>query len=139
MGDVVGDGSSDLIFSGETASALRIFQQLGTKEVSQRHMSLLSAVSARDALDDLKKQLSQISLQAGLIGANQSRLTTVSNVLTGTRLSYLEAASRISDVDVAFEAAQLVAKSIQQKAAASLLAHANDEQRIALDLLGFGK
>ena len=89
----------------------------------------LSAISALDAA------IGSISSRRGTIGAMQNRLSvTMSNLETySTNLS--SANSRIVDVDVASETAQLTKQQILVQAGASMLAQANQGPQIALALL----
>lgn len=68
-------------------------------------------------------------------GAVQNRLSSTINNL-GTSIENLSAAeSRIRDVDVAFETAELTKNSIMQQAALSILSQTNVQPQIALTLL----
>ena len=69
------------------------------------------------------------------IGSTVSRLTHSAAVLSNRTLNYTEAASRITDADVAFESSRLVSTQILQRAAAAVLAQANLQPAIALQLL----
>jgi flagellin len=72
----------------------------------------------------------------GTLGAYESRLlTAISNLRIGQEQS-AAAESRIRDADVAAETANLTRSSILQQAATAVLAQANQQPRIALNLLG---
>ena len=90
----------------------------------------LSSISALDAA------ISAVSSRRGTIGAMQNRLSvTISNL--GTYATNLSAAnSRVVDVDIASETAQLTKNQILSQAGASMLAQANQAPQIALSLLG---
>ena len=66
----------------------------------------------------------------------QSRLAVASANLQSNVDATRAAESRITDVDVAEEAARLVSTDILQQTVAAVLAHANQEPALALKLLG---
>jgi flagellin len=57
------------------------------------------------------------------------------NALTVSRENFAAAESRIRDVDVASEAAELTRLNILQQAGAAVLAQANQQPSLALNLL----
>jgi len=79
--------------------------------------------------------IDKVTETRGSLGAVQNRLSsTISNL--GVSIENLSAAeSRIRDVDVAFETADLTRNSIMQQAALSMLAQANMQPQVALSLL----
>ena len=79
--------------------------------------------------------INAVSSLRGRFGALQNRLSsTIANV--GVARESLQAAeSRIRDVDVAYETAQLTRNSILQQAAVAILGQANQQPQIALSLL----
>ncbi len=88
--------------------------------------------SAMQAIDDAIDTVSQIR---GEFGAVQNRLqSTIANL--GIQAENLSAAeSRIRDVDIAQETADMTRNSILQQAAISILAQANVQPQAALQLL----
>jgi flagellin len=90
------------------------------------------ADTAIDALDDA---IQDVSTRRAAMGSMQNRLsTTMSNLETySTNLS--AANSRIVDVDVASETAELTKNNILLQAGAAMLAQANQAPQIALSLL----
>jgi len=72
----------------------------------------------------------------GSLGAVQNRLGSTINNLAITVENLSAAESRIRDVDVAFETAQLTRNSILQQASISVLSQANALPQSALRLLG---
>ncbi len=90
---------------------------------------------AINAVDDAINTVSRIR---GAFGAVQNRLnTTIANLRIQTE-SLSAAESRIRDVDVAEETAELTRNSILQQAAISILAQANVQPQSALQLLQGG-
>ncbi|HKK70106.1 MAG TPA: flagellin [Candidatus Krumholzibacteria bacterium] len=92
--------------------------------------------NARDAIDSLDSALTTITQTRASFGAVQNRLeSTVRNL--GVVVENLSAAnSRIRDVDVAEESANLTSLQILQQAGVSVLAQANLAPQSALSLLG---
>ena len=98
--------------------------------------SLKTQADSKYALELMKQKLSQLSVQRGVIGANQSRIQTATSNLSVSSENFIAAESRIVDVDVAEESASLMRADIIQQAAASVLAQANQQPALALRLLG---
>ena len=111
-----------------TADTLASTLGLGSLDIGSGGLPL----SAMSAVDDAINTVSQIR---GSFGAVQNRLnTTIANLqIQAENLSAAE--SRIRDVDVAEETAALTRNSILQQAATSILAQANTQPQIALQLL----
>ena len=71
----------------------------------------------------------------GTLGAVQNRLGSTIQNLAITSENLASAESRIRDVDVAFETAQLTRNNILQQASISVLSQANAQPQSALQLL----
>lgn len=98
--------------------------------------SVISSTSGCDAaIDALDDAIEDVSSRRAAIGAMQNRLqVTMSNLDTyGTNLA--AANSRIIDVDVASETAELTKNNILVQAGTAMLAQANSSPQIALSLL----
>ncbi|MFN6192234.1 MAG: flagellin [Planctomycetota bacterium] len=76
-----------------------------------------------------------VSSLRGTLGAVQNRLASTINNLAITTENLTSAESRIRDVDVAFETAQLTRNNILQQASISVLSQANAQPQAALQLL----
>jgi flagellin len=92
--------------------------------------------SARDLLTSVDEALEKVGKMRANFGAVQSRLNaTVSNL--DIQYENLSAAnSRIRDVDVAKETAEMASAQVLQQAAVSVLAQANSFPNLALKLIG---
>ena len=134
-GDINGDGALDLVSSANNQFYLQSFISNTTKTTSAEFVNLYNQQDARSALGILSNRLQRISDELGTIGSFQSRLTVASNVLQTTRENYSAANSRIVDADIAQESASLASTKIVQQAAASVLAQANQQPALALQLL----
>ena len=97
--------------------------------------SLTSAVQSRAALDRMQLNLSSLGQARSIIGAAQSRLSIAESLTAAQKDEALFAAGRIADTDVARESSELVRRSIQRDAAASILAQANQQPALAAVLL----
>jgi flagellin len=91
--------------------------------------------ASRTALDAVNSAVSSLASTRGRLGAVESRLNVAITNLTVARENFAAAESRIRDVDVASEAAELTRLSILQQAGASVLAQANQQPSLALSLL----
>jgi len=76
------------------------------------------------ALDAVNAAIGSLATLRGQLGAGESRLNVAINNLSVARENFAAAESRIRDVDVAVEAAELTRLSILQQAGASVLAQA---------------
>ena len=98
--------------------------------------SVDSAQSAsRAALDAINNAITSLASTRGTLGATESRLQVAINSLTVARENFASAESRIRDVDVASEAAELTRLNILQQAGSAILAQANQQPSLALSLL----
>jgi flagellin len=91
--------------------------------------------ASRLALDAINNAISSLASTRGTLGATESRLQVAINSITVARENYLAAESRIRDVDVAGEAAELTRLGILQQAGSAVLAQANQQPSLALSLI----
>lgn len=94
-----------------------------------------SQSAARVALDAINLAITSVNRNRGTLGAAESRLEVTISNLQVARENFKAAESRIRDVDVATEAAELTRLNILQQAGASVLAQANSQPQLALQLL----
>lgn len=94
-----------------------------------------SQSAARLALDAINAAIGSVNKNRGALGAAESRLEVTINNLQVARENFKAAESRIRDVDVASEAAELTRLNILQQAGAAVLAQANSQPQLALQLL----
>jgi len=91
--------------------------------------------AARATLDAVNLAIESLASTRGRLGAAESRLRVAINSLAVARENFASAESRIRDVDVASEAAELTRLGILQQAGAAVLAQANQQPALALNLL----
>lgn len=99
-------------------------------------MSIETKGDARDLLGVIDEAVNKVGAMRANFGAIQNRLESASSNLD-TQVENLEAAkSRIADADIAYESSELASSQILQSAAVSVLAQANQNQAVALKLIG---
>ena len=94
-----------------------------------------AATAARLALDAVYAAIYSVGASRGVLGGIESRLSTAIANLGVARENLVAAESRIRDVDVAEEAANLTRLNILQQAGTAVLAQANQLPSLALQLL----
>ncbi len=133
QGDIDGDGVTDLLYQVGGNISIGRAQTATTNTAS--FLDLLSQSSARSSLTTIDGILDRLNRERGLIGASQSRIESAFAALGAARENSLAAESRISNADIASESADLVRATILQQAASGLLAQANAQPALALQLL----
>ncbi len=93
-------------------------------------------VNAVASLTLLDAALGTINTIRGAHGASQNRLQSSIRSIATVRENVSAAESRIRDVDIAFETADMTRNNILQQAATSILSQANAQPQLALSLLG---
>jgi len=91
--------------------------------------------TARAVIDNLENATSQVSQMRAGFGAAQNRLETSIRSIGMTAENLSAANSRIRDVDVALETANMTSLQILQQAGVSILSQANMTSQLALSLL----
>jgi flagellin len=134
-GDFTGDGVLDLVSSGYSGSATLLLGRSKDGVAPLLPFSLSTLADARQALPVFKRKREQLEVQRGEIGAFQSRIDVARNVLEVSSENFRAAESRIRDADIADESSRLVRLNILQQAAASVLAQANQQPALVLQLL----
>jgi len=99
-------------------------------------LTTTTATNAQAALAALDTAIDSVSTSRGTLGATQNRLQSTFRSILGASENLSAAESRIRDVDVAFETADLTRNSILQQASVSILSQANVQPQLALSLLG---
>jgi flagellin len=91
--------------------------------------------AARAALAAINNAVVSVNALRGSLGTVEARLGTAIQNLSTSRENTLAAESRIVDADVAVEAAELTRLNILQQAGAAVLAQANQQPQLAVQLL----
>jgi len=122
-----GSGSTTSPLSSARTSDLGVTTGLST--------AFASATSAGSFLSEIDSAISAVSSRRSTIGSLQNRLESAIQSLNVQFENMSASESRIRDVDVADEAANLTRNQILQQSAATLLAQANQSPSIALSLI----
>ena len=120
--------------SGDTITVNMVDSTAATLGIDA--LDVTSAANASAALTALDTAIDSVSTGRGTLGAAQNRLNSAIASIANTRENLSAAESRIRDVDVAAETADLTRNTIMQQAAVSVLAQANVQPQLALNLLG---
>jgi flagellin len=112
-----------------------VFASLTATDLSVNSLSLSSNADALTTITALDAALNTVNTRRGKIGALTNRLETVSNNLASNVENLSASESRIRNVDVAAESANLSRNQILQQASAAMLSQANQSPQLALQLL----
>lgn len=132
-GDINNDGVLDVINAGTSSLQCSLGNTSNSNNIQR--LNLETRADALASLAIIDAATARVSSETGAIGATLSRLETTLAALGARRDNYLEAASRITDADVASESAELMRRQILQQAAGAVLGQANQAPQIALLLL----
>ncbi|MGE3171670.1 MAG: flagellin [Planctomycetota bacterium] len=106
-----------------------------SQSLSLVSLDIGSGGATTTAIQNIDAAINSISSLRGSLGAVQNRLGSTINNLAIQVENLSAAESRIRDVDVAYETAQLTRNSILQQASISVLSQANAQPQSALSLL----
>jgi len=106
-----------------------------TAALSIDSLDTTTDTNASAAITALDTAIDSVATQRGSFGADINRLQSSYASILNANENLSAAESRIRDVDVAFETADLSRNSIMQQAATSVLAQANTQPQLALSLL----
>jgi flagellin len=98
-------------------------------------VDVTTSAGANTALGLVDAAIDTVNSARGALGASQNRLQSAIASISNSRENLSAAESRIRDVDVASETADLTRNTIMQQAAVSILQQANTQPQIALSLL----
>ncbi|MCB0319967.1 MAG: VCBS repeat-containing protein [Bdellovibrionales bacterium] len=134
LADFTGDGALDIIAPDDSGRTVILAgnSQVVTNAFS---FSLATQESAQEAMDLIETVKDNTLLQRGKIGASLSRLSFAMNIVRDHSEITLEAASKIRDVDVASDVAEMTRLQIIQQSATAILAHVHLQGSVVLSLL----
>ena len=121
--------------TGDDRIALSIAHSSSTK-LGLNDEVLSAATSAQKAIAALDTALQTINTTRGTLGATQNRLEMTLSNLGSMHENMASGNSRIKDVDVAEESANMTRLQILSQAGTSMLAQANSLPQSALSLIG---
>jgi len=108
---------------------------LGSTSLHVASASLSTATNAQNAIGVFNKAIQQLSSARSKVGASQNRMQVTIANLAVAQENLSAANSRITDVDVASETANLTRNQILSQAGMAVLAQANQMPQAALTLL----
>jgi flagellin len=108
---------------------------LGSTSLHIASASLSTASNAQAAIGTFDRAIQQLSQARAKVGATQNRMTVTVSNLAVAQENLTAANSRIRDVDVASESANLTKSQILSQAGLAVLAQANQLPQSALSLL----
>ena len=108
---------------------------LGSTSLHIASASLSTATNAQLAIGTFDKAIQQLSQARAKVGATQNRMTVTVSNLAVAQENLTAANSRIRDVDVASESANLTKSQILSQAGIAVLSQANQIPQAALSLL----
>jgi len=121
--------------SGESISLNLSDSSASGLGLSATSFNINTVTGATAALNVIDTAIDSLTQTRGALGASQNRLETAVRSLGNAEQNLASAESRIRDVDVAFETADLTRNTILQQASVSVLSQANLQPQIALSLL----
>ncbi len=130
----VGDGTSAGVDTF-TASLADVSTGSTGLNVSSLSIDTACTTTIDSVIDSLDTAIDTVNSARGRFGAAQNRLSSTIASLSISIENLTAAESRIRDVDVAFESADLTRNSILQQAATAILGQANLQPQAALGLL----
>lgn len=110
-------------------------ESITSSTLSISSLAVTSAAAATAALAVLDTAIDSVTTTRGALGAAQNRLSSAIASIQNAQENLASAESRIRDVDVAQETADLTRNTIMQQAAISVLSQANTQPQLALSLL----
>ena len=110
-------------------------QDSSATALSLNTLSVATASGATAALAVIDQAIDDVTDTRGELGAAQNRLSSAITSIANARENLAAAESRIRDVDVAAETADLTRNTIMQQAAVAVLSQANVQPQLALSLL----
>jgi flagellin-like hook-associated protein FlgL len=136
IGDYNGDGVLDISSMDTNSSTISVLIAQTVNGVSPiESFSLGSSGDALQAKSIFQRRRQLLAIQRGQIGAYQNRLSSATATLHTQSVKFLEAESRIRNTDIAADSARLVRSQILQQASSAVLAQANQQPALALQLL----
>jgi flagellin len=112
-----------------------VFNSVDTTTLAVNNIFVDTSTNALATITALDTAINTINTRRGNIGALTNRLETTTNNLSTILENTSASESRIRNVDVASESANLTRNQILQQAAAAMLSQANQAPQLALQLL----
>ncbi|MFZ3230944.1 MAG: flagellin [Pseudobdellovibrio sp.] len=104
--------------------------------LQMNELTVANKEQARIGLDVVDNAINYVNGMRANFGAMQNRLQTISQTLMVTDENLSAANSRIRDADIAEESSNMAKNNVLLQAATAVLAQTNQQQQLALKLLG---
>jgi flagellin len=131
----VGSNSNNTVDRIDLASSGNAFADIDATALSVNNLTVSDSANAQTSISTLDSALTTVNNRRATIGALTNRLQSAANNLQVNVENLSSAESRIRNVDVAKESANLLKNQILQQASTSILAQANQSPSLALSLL----
>lgn len=141
VGDTNGDGALDFALLNTANQSIGYLRgessgdSSGGGSPSPYSFGLDTEERARQTLARVQEALSDLDVQRGRVGSFLSRIEQATTHLFAVDENFTMAEGLIRNVDVAKETAQAVQRTILQQSATAMLAQANQQQFVVLQLL----
>ncbi len=122
--------------AGVTADGVVYYFSNADQQMFLNTTNILTVSSAQKAIDRIDQAIKDLNNFNAKLGAMENRFQSAINNLNTYVEKLTDARSRITDADIAKEAAELTMNNIKRQAAAAMLAQANQNPSLALQLLG---
>lgn len=129
------DFNNDGILDTYVADAGAAYIQESQNTTNMEYLSLGNRLDALTAIDTISSISDRLITERGIIGSSMSRLQSTLATLASSRENFAAAESRIRDADIASESAQVIRATILKQTAVAVLAQAQQEPTLALELL----
>jgi flagellin len=121
--------------NGDTINVALVDSSTTALGLNGANFDISTSSNATALLDTIDSAIDSLVTTRGDLGATQNRLQSAIRSIQNAQEKLSAAESRIRDVDIAAETADLTRNTIVQQAAVSVLAQANLQPQIALSLL----
>ena len=115
---------------------LGVFADIDATALGVNALNVTDTTNAQTSINSIDVALGTVNSRRGTIGAVSNRLESAAQNLMVSIENMSSTESRIRNVDVASESAELVRHQILQQASAAMLSQANQAPGLALSLLG---
>lgn len=135
LADADGDGVMDAFVDPQGLDEVHVLLQGSALADDVQQISLQTESEAQTSLTVADSVLENLNTYQAQIGAALSRLEIAGRTAQSMKENSQAAEARIRDADIAADTAELVRLQILQQASAALLAQANQQPSLVLDLL----
>ncbi|MCO6431581.1 MAG: VCBS repeat-containing protein [Deltaproteobacteria bacterium] len=135
LADLNNDGVSDIGFASFSDFEVYIYMAETIQVTGLSDLNLNTRAHALASIEIIDKALNRVAAERGNLGSSESRFLAARNTLEAMITNVAAARSRINDIDVAAESAQLVRTQILQQVSSAVLRQANLQPDLVLQLL----